>query len=403
MIAAGLLAAPRFETSHRGDGMIEGAIRHAGGLTGALAVIVIEDGQVAGSHFQSSGEPVNGDTRFQMASVSKWVTAWVVLKLVEQGRLGLDEPVAPHLRRWQLQGSAGDLAAVTPRRLLSHTAGLTDRLGYCGFASPSEVQPLEMSLERASDACPGLAGRVGIGAAPGSIWRYSGGGYGILQLLVEEVTGEPFAEVAAREILIPLGMTRSTFDSQQASTGLAPSFDAAGQRSPVRYYSNAAAAGFTSTADDMALFALAHLPGPDGEAPGRGILGSESLALMTASQARMLAVPVWGLGVSLYVQRAGHGLVIGHDGGNRPAINTSVRVDLAGRDAIIALATGSPSLASEIGGAWTAPRSTGINPLRVYGAAVRMFPWIAAGVLVILAVGGFQIWRLTRRPLFEAD
>lgn len=81
---------------------------------------------------------------------------------------------------------------MTVRRLLSHTAGLTDALGYTGFEEGAAVQCPEESLARAADASSGRDGEIRIGYEPGTDWRYSGGGYNFLQLLVEEVTGESF-------------------------------------------------------------------------------------------------------------------------------------------------------------------------------------------------------------------
>ena len=133
------------------------------------------------------------------------------MTLVDAGKLDLDAPVAAYLTRWKLPESEFDNQAVTVRRLLSHTAGLTDGLGYAGFPSGAKVQSLEESLTRAADADPGRDGRVRVGIAPGSKWRYSGGGYTLLQLLVEEVTGEAFESCVQRTVLQPLGMNRSTF------------------------------------------------------------------------------------------------------------------------------------------------------------------------------------------------
>ncbi|MBK6705908.1 MAG: serine hydrolase [Caulobacteraceae bacterium] len=90
---------------------------------------------------------------------------------------------------------------VTARRLLSHTAGLTDGLGYGGFAPGQTVQRLEDSLTHASDASPDADGRLRVGAEPGENFLYSGGGYALLQLVIEEVSGEPFNDYMQRAVL----------------------------------------------------------------------------------------------------------------------------------------------------------------------------------------------------------
>jgi CubicO group peptidase (beta-lactamase class C family) len=85
------------------------------------------------------------------------------MTLVEDGRLDLDTPVQTYLTRWSLPESEFGNDGVTVRRLLSHTAGLTDGLGYAGFAPGIEVQALTDSLTRAADASPGADGRVLVG------------------------------------------------------------------------------------------------------------------------------------------------------------------------------------------------------------------------------------------------
>src|SRR5262249_13821726 len=154
------------------------------------------------------------------------------------------------LTRWTLPQSAFDNDGVTVRRLLSHTAGLTDGLGYAGFEPGSPVQPLTESLTHAEDADPGKDGRVHVGLQPGSEWRYSGGGYTLLQLLVEELTGESFAAYMRRAVLDPLGMTRSTFVVDPVTPNVAIVYDTNGQpMAPLRFASLAASSLYTTAAD----------------------------------------------------------------------------------------------------------------------------------------------------------
>ena len=178
---------------------------------GNVAFALIENGRAAATHFVSAGKPVDGDSRFQVASMSKWITAWGVMTLVEAGKLDLDKPVSLYLKRWTLPKSKFDNAGVTVRRLLSHTAGLTDGLGYAGFKPGDPLQSLEASLTQAADASPGHDGAVRVGVEPGTEFKYSGGGYTLLQLLVEEVSGQSFNGYMTSHVFEPLGMTRSTF------------------------------------------------------------------------------------------------------------------------------------------------------------------------------------------------
>jgi CubicO group peptidase (beta-lactamase class C family) len=240
-------------------------------MTPGLAVALVCHGRIAwaagyGVADQVKGQLVTPATRFQAASVSKPVTAWGVLRLVEQGRIGLDEPVVGHLRRWRLPPSPFQAGGITIRRLLSHTAGLSVH-GYAGQTLERPLPPIEASLSgEAGGSFP-----VELLEAPGRRWLYSGGGYSVLQLLVEELTGRPFADVMQTEILDALGMTTSSFQWHRTAATACP-HDAEGGRIPEFCFAEQAAAGLVTTAPELARFVAAALPGPEGEPPGRGVL-----------------------------------------------------------------------------------------------------------------------------------
>ncbi|MCU1518260.1 MAG: Penicillin-binding protein beta-lactamase class [Pseudarthrobacter sp.] len=113
---------------------------------------------------------------------------------------------------------------------------------------------------------------VRITMEPGQQFRYSNVGFTVLQLVIEEITGEDFSAYMQREVLDPLGMSRSTFqwrEAMQDSTAIG--YDDAGQPMPNSLFTERAAGGLYSTAPDMARFMAAGMAGPDGEAPGRGV------------------------------------------------------------------------------------------------------------------------------------
>ncbi len=153
-------------------------------------------------------QPINENTVFPTASFSKWIAAITVMSLAKEGVLTLDAPVGRYLAGWQLPDSAFNHREVTIRRLLSHTAGLTDGLGYGDYLTDQTLPTLWESLDapRASDG----AAEIAVGIEPGSEFRYSGGGYLTLEALLEEFTGDSYAELAEERLLVPLGMTRST-------------------------------------------------------------------------------------------------------------------------------------------------------------------------------------------------
>jgi CubicO group peptidase (beta-lactamase class C family) len=361
---------------------------------GNAAFRLIEGGKIAGEHYTTA---VTSETLFPVASLSKWIAAWGVMTLVDAGKLDLDAPVAAYLTRWKLPESEFDNQAVTVRRLLSHTAGLTDGLGYAGFPSGAKVQSLEESLARAADADPGRDGRVRVGIAPGSKWRYSGGGYTLLQLLVEEVTGEAFESYVQRTVLQPLGMNRSTFAiDPETTSNLAAIQTADGTNTPHRRFTALAATSFYTTAEDLTLFVLAHLPGPGGQPIGRGVLKPETVTLMRKPHASVLGADMWGLGTMLYVPNGQGDFIIGHDGKNEPAINASARLNPGNGDSIILLETGKPLLATTIAGEWVFWQTGAIDFLMFTLASKQMFVVILAGWILIVLAAVILVWRKRR-------
>jgi CubicO group peptidase (beta-lactamase class C family) len=119
--------------------------RYAAESKGNIVIVLLKNGRVANSWSASHGRAVDEHSLFQVASLSKWITAWGVMTLVEQHRIELDTPVSRYLTRWRLPASAYDNDAVTVRRLLSHTAGLTDDLGFLGSPPDRPLPPSNKS------------------------------------------------------------------------------------------------------------------------------------------------------------------------------------------------------------------------------------------------------------------
>ena len=274
---------------------------------------------------------------------------------------------------------------MTVRRLLSHTAGLTDGLGYAGYAPGTDVQGLEDSLTRAADASPGKDGRVRVGHEPGTRWQYSGGGYTLLQLLIEEVTDVTFESYMQRAVFQPLGMSRSTFviDENNASN-LASFYDVDGTPA-IRYrFTSLAATSLYTTASDLTRLIQAHLPGPNGEPAGRSVLKPETLKLMRRPHGSKMGAAIWGLGTMLYAPNGDDDFVIGHGGKNEPAINTEARLNPATGDGIVVLETGNRLLATTLAGEWVYWQTGKADFLMVTMAINRMITIIVAGWVVII-------------------
>ncbi len=366
---------------------------------GNIGFTLLVDGHPYDGYFDSPGAPVDANTRFQVASLSKWVTAWGVMALVDADRLDLDAPIGKYLKRWRLPDSEYGNDGVTARRLLSHTAGLTDGLGYAGFPPGADPQSIEASLTQAADASPGANGRVRVGIPPGSRWEYSGGGYTLLQLLIEEISGVPFETYMEATVLQPLGMNRSTFLlAGNPSADVAEFYDADGRPATHYRFTSLAATSLYTTTADLTRFLQAHLASPDGTPPGRGVLKPATVDQMRKPHATKFGADIWGLGVMLFAPNNRGGFIIGHDGSNEPAINTTARLDPATGDGIVILETGNPLLATRLAGEWVFWHTGNIDFLLVTMNASKMGKIVVGGWIVVLLATIVWGWRTRSRP-----
>lgn len=157
---------------------------------------------------QTGGSPVDADTLFQAGSISKPVAAMGTLHLVQQGKLSLDSDINASLHSWKLPAStAAPGATVTLRELLTHTASITVH-GFPGYAAGTPVPSLVQVL---NGEPPANTPAIRLDGVPGENWRYSGGGYTIMQQLVIDTTGEPFPDFLHKTVLAPIGMAHSTY------------------------------------------------------------------------------------------------------------------------------------------------------------------------------------------------
>ena len=199
------------------------------------------------------GSAVTPDTLFAAESMSKPVTALAVLKLYEQRKIELDRNVNDYLKRWKLPGSSlPGPKTVTVRQLLTHTSGIGTHNGE--LYDPSK--PLPTLLNDLDGVAPSRTPAVRIEATPGEKFHYANGGYEVLQLLIEDVSGESFTSFVTRNVLKPAGMTRSSYDvplSDSLARQAATAYLGDHAIPPRKYFNSAAAAGgLWSTPVDMA-------------------------------------------------------------------------------------------------------------------------------------------------------
>jgi CubicO group peptidase (beta-lactamase class C family) len=254
------------------------------GVPGAV-VAYIDNGAVAWTHAYGladlkTGAPMRPEMVFNHGSDGKVLTAWGLMRLVELGLVELDAPANRYLKRWQIQSDAYDPDGVTLRRLLSHTAGLTVP-GFNDYGPRRTLPSLVDMLEGRNQ----LDGAVVIGWKPGTRSEYSGGGFVILQMVIEDVTGEPFAGFMQREVIGPLGLTSLRWAWTPDLIAQAPTpHGLLDEPLAYRQLAGQAVGSEISTVADFARFVAAAVEGPAGEPAGRGVLQPETVRQMAAAQ-----------------------------------------------------------------------------------------------------------------------
>jgi CubicO group peptidase (beta-lactamase class C family) len=194
---------PRIE-AHVAEGL------QANRVPGGALVVVDRDGEVHlrgfGVSERGGDEPITPDTPFVIGSLSKSMTALAVLQLVEDGAIGLDEPLARHLDGFSVRPTRWS-EEVTIRRLLEQTSGLPPLAGEPATTWLEDV-PIAETARRVSG--------TELVDEPGTTWRYTNANYVLLGALVEEVTGRSYADQLEERLFAPLGMTRTTARLERA-------------------------------------------------------------------------------------------------------------------------------------------------------------------------------------------
>jgi CubicO group peptidase (beta-lactamase class C family) len=297
-----------------GDKTIEELLEEFG--VPGVSVAVIKDFEV---HWErgygiadvETGAPVDAETMFQAASISKPVTAMAVLKAVEDGLFTLDTDINEILTSWQLDG--GEFTRnrpVTPRTLTSHTSGLGDGFGFPGYDPDAELPTVPQILDGHELS---NVRKVFMEREPMTLAEYSGGGVTVMQLALSDARGASFTDIMHHDVLQPIGMTRSSFEqpiSPENDANAARGHGGEGQaRGPKWHvYPEQAAAGLWTTSGDLARFAI--------EVQKSAIGKSNRVLSRTTVQEMLSPVGVGAFAVGFVIDREGEGWYFSHGGGN---------------------------------------------------------------------------------------
>jgi CubicO group peptidase (beta-lactamase class C family) len=279
-----------------------------------VSIAVVEDGQIAwakgyGVLEADNAAPVDAATIFQAASISKPTSVIAALRMVEQGTLALDAPINDYLTSWQVPSNTfTEQRPVTLRHIMTHTAGFTVH----GFPGYSDARSLPTVVQVLNGEPPANTPAVRVDKLPGESWRYSGGGYTVMQLAMTDVSGKSFSELMSELVLVPAGMSRSTFEqplpeAERANAATAHGGDGSVVPSRSHVYPEIAAAGLWTTPSDLARLGLAVVAASRAEP--RALLSPVLTRDMLTTQAGS-----YGLGFNL--EDRGDGQVFSHGGSN---------------------------------------------------------------------------------------
>lgn len=285
-----------------------------------VSIALIEGGTIAwargyGVRSAGSDRAVTPGTRFQAASISKPVAALAALRLVERGAFALDDDVNTLLRSWRIPANEDWQPRVTVRHLLSHTAGLTVH-GFPGYPRAAALPALAQILDGVP---PANTPPIRVDTVPGAQFRYSGGGYCVLQQLLCDATGQPFPALMRDLVLAPLRMAHSDYTQPPTdATGQAAASGHLSGNTPIaggwHCYPEQAAAGLWTTPTDLARFAIAVQQaiagGPD------ALLAQPLAQAMITPALPDAAMRGQQIGLGLFLQGAQEHARFGHGGSN---------------------------------------------------------------------------------------
>jgi len=298
-----------------------------------VSIAVVKDGKLAwakgyGIANTASGKAVDEKTLFQAGSISKPLAALAALKLVDEQQVELDSDVNQYLSDWKIEeNSFTAKEKVTLRRLLNHTAGMTVH-GFPGYKNTDGYPSISQVLNG-----EGNTKKVIVDQVPGTAWRYSGGGYTVMEKVVEDISGLPLEVYMEKNIFKPLKMKHSTYlqplPPSYHKSNISAAYNRNGQIVEGLYhnYPEQAAAGLWTTPTDLAKYCLAVQEIINGKS--NGILSNNIIKEMITKGENE-----WGLGPGL--EGDGEMLLFKHGGKNEGFTNDMLAFAYKG-DAVIVM------------------------------------------------------------------
>jgi len=277
-------------------------------------------------------EPVTENTLFQAASISKPMFALAVMRLVEDGKLNLDEDVNRYLTSWKVPPNGSWQPRITLRQILSHSAGLTVH-GFPGYRTTEKLPSL---IDILNGSAPANTPRIEVNILPGLQARYSGGGTTLAGQAVVDVLGKPFAQIMREVLLDPVGMKHSTFDQPlpaKWAKSAATAHPSKNQPLPGKWhvYPELAPDGLWTTPSDLARAGIELQLALKGEAK----------SLLSAPTAMEMLTPVIEtVGIGFMLDGKDKSIRFGHGGANEGFLSQMTMYKELGMGAVVMINSG---------------------------------------------------------------
>ena len=282
----------------------------------SASIGVLQDGMITdlavGLKNISTRQPATTDTTYGIGSMTKAWTALAFMQLVDEGKVGLDEPVRNNLTAFMVADPKVS-ADLTPRHLLNHTNGIEEAFGDPGDGDDVYARMVE-NIRNAAQIHP-----------LGYTHSYSAAlGYAILARIMEVVDGKPWDTIMEERLFLPLGLARTSSRREQVDPSVAAtpyiirSLEEGPTPSPVAFLPRSYGPGGNITSTAREVLAMAHVVLREGELlAGRRLLSTEAIHEMTMSRFPIpdpyLLGSEWALGLTVFHWNGE--TVYGHDGG----------------------------------------------------------------------------------------
>lgn len=289
-----------------------------------------------------SKTPVSTQTLFQAASMSKPVSSYAALREVEAGKINPDADVNSYLKSWKVpENEFTKEKKVTFKNIVSHTAGFT----VSGFPGYEKGKPIPTLVQVLNGLSPSNTEDIVVDKTPGTPFRYSGGGYCVLQQMLIDIEGKSFTDLMNEKVLQPLNMNNSTFSQplpEAMSKFSASAYTENGTKVPGKShtYPEQAAAGLWTTAEDLSKFVI----------DVQNTLSGKSSTIISQKTAEQFTTPFvdpfMGLGIFLE-NRSGH-MYFHHGGWNEGFSSRFIASKTSGDGIVVLTNTNKPDFVEEL-------------------------------------------------------